>query len=99
MARVVWTAQATRDMHAIWLYIARNSEANANLVSEAIYQAVTRLSDFPESGRILTEFEGRDIRQALVRPYRLIYRFDGDTVVIITVIHGARRISEVDLVQ
>ena len=99
MARVVWTAQATSDIHAIWLYIARNSEANANAVFEAIYQAATHLSDFPESGRILTESRRRDIRQVLVHPYRVIYRIDGNTVVITTVIHGARRISEADLAQ
>ena len=99
MARVVWTAQATHDIHAIWLYITRNSEANADAVYEDIYQAATRSSEFPGAGRIVPEFQRQDIREILVRPYRLIYRIDGDTVVIMTVIHGARRISEADLTQ
>ncbi len=99
MATVIWSPRALRRLGEIWFFIAAGSETNADSVSERISQAALSLSDFPEAGRMVPEFERRDIREILVRPYRLIYRIDGNTVVIITVIHGARRISEVDLVQ
>ena len=72
---------------------------NASAVVERISHAVLNLADFPEAGRMVPEFGRRDTREILVRPYRLIYRIDGDTVVITTIIHGARRISEADLAQ
>jgi hypothetical protein len=33
-------------------------------------------------------------RETVVPPYRVTYRIDGETVFILSVIHGARRITE-----
>ena len=99
MASVIWSPRAIRRLGDIWFFIAERSEKYADSVSEGISQAALGLADFPEVGRIVPEFGRRDTREVLVGPYRLIYRFDGDTIVIMTVIHGARRISEADLAQ
>ncbi len=71
MATVIWSPRALRRLGEIWFFIAAGSETNADSVSERISQAALSLSDFPEAGRMVPEFERRDIREILVRPYRL----------------------------
>ena len=85
-----------RDLEFIWLFIERDSEERADSVSDSISLAAARLSDFPEIGRIVPEFSRRDVRELLVRPYRIIYRLTGEDVEIIAVIHGAQQIGSVD---
>ena len=89
--------QAINDLETIRLFIAKGSESTANREYERIVQAAARLSDFPESGRVVPRLGRRDIREVIVRPYRLLYRLYDDTVEIFTVIHGARRIVDSDL--
>lgn len=56
-----------------------------------ILGAAERLSDFPESGRRVPEFERSDLREVLLRPYRIVYRLAGrEEIHIITVHHGSR---------
>ena len=97
MAWVIWLPQALNDLEAIWLFIARESEERADSVSARISMAAARLSDFPESGRMVPEFGRRDIRELLVGNYRLLYRLNHNDVEIISVIHGSRRINSLDL--
>ena len=97
MARVIWMPPALRQIEAIWLFIARESESRADQVTDRLWSAAQGLSDFPESGRIVPEFERQDLREILVLPYRVIYRLDRDYVEIIAVYHAAQQIEESDL--
>lgn len=44
----------------------------------------------PESGRKVPEDKRGIYRELIVGNYRVVYRVDGDTVTIVTLIHGAR---------
>jgi plasmid stabilization system protein ParE len=58
-----------------------------------ILGATERLSEFPESGRRVPEFERSDLREVILRPYRIVYRLVGrEQVDVIAVHHGARLI-------
>ena len=47
--------------------------------------------DFPEHGREVPEYARPDVREVIVRPYRIVYRLvAADEVHILTVHHGAR---------
>ncbi len=90
MAQVRWTPQAADDLDAIAAFIARDSSHFAGLFVTDILQAVDRLVDFPESGRIVPEIGTKDIRELILGSYRIIYRLCRGTVEILTVHHGAR---------
>ena len=55
---------------------------------------LSRLHDFPQSGRLLPEFPDLPFREVIVAPYRFFYRIKGKTVWIVAVWHGAQLPSE-----
>ena len=94
MARKVeWTDPAWDDLAAIAEYIARDSEYYAAAFVQEIKEAAASLAEFAERGQIVPEFADPSIRELLVKSYRLMYRVSEKKVVILTLIHGARRIG------
>jgi ABC-type methionine transport system ATPase subunit len=55
---------------------------------------VRRLEFFPESGESVQEYQRPDVREIVFGNYRIIYRFDGRQITIITVYHGARLLDD-----
>jgi plasmid stabilization system protein ParE len=51
-------------------------------VGEIVAQ-VERLADYPESGRIVPEFELPQLREIIYPPFRIVYRIDGVRISII----------------
>lgn len=89
--KIIWTEPAIADLEAIKTYIARDSEIYANAVILEIFEATERLETFPRSGRIVPEFNESDTREVIVGNYRVIYDISGESVRILTVLHGARQ--------
>ena len=57
-----------------------------------------RLESEPRRGRIVPElarFGIRTWRELIVRPYRIVYRIDGDTVAVLAVFDGRRELEDV----
>ena len=88
--RVAWSPEALDDVDAIAAYIHRDSPAYAHAVTEKIIDASRDLKHFPKSGRIVPELDDNNIRERFVYSYRLIYRIEGNTILIAAVIHGKR---------
>jgi toxin ParE1/3/4 len=92
MAReVVWTDPAWDDLVAAAEYIVRDSESYAAAFVQEVETAAASLSDMAERGQIVPELRDASIRELLIRPYRLVYRIDERQVMILALIHGARR--------
>ncbi len=96
MAEVVWTERALNDLQAIYLFMARDAPEYARLVNRRLYQATTRLVDFPRSGRVVSEWDSEDVRELIAQSYRIIYRamLDQDRVEILLIHHGAMPLEE-----
>ncbi len=96
MAKLIWGDAAISDLESIYDYIARDSHEYARHQAERIYQSAERLIQFPESGRHIPEFPHLPHREIIIDNYRVIYRYSGDTetVLIVTVVHGRRMLSE-----
>lgn len=90
MTTLVWSPQALRDLESIRAYLAEDSPVYADLVIRRVVAAVERLSDFPESGRIVPERNSSEIREVIVRPYRIVYRLRPGVVEIATVFRASR---------
>jgi toxin ParE1/3/4 len=58
--------------------------------------SLSRLADYPDSGRVLPEFPELPFREVIVAPYRFFYRVKGDTVWVVACWHGARLAGEPD---
>ena len=96
MAReVVWTEPAWQDLAAAVDYIARDSDIYAATFVQEVQYAADSLSQFAERGHVVSEFGDATIRELLVRPYRLVYEVLDEKVLILALVHGARRIGRV----
>ena len=90
MKQLIWSPRAAADLEAIREHIAYDSELYAGLMVSRLVAAPSRLIQFPELGRIVPEYAQPDLRELIVRPYRLVYRLRGEFVEIATVFHAAR---------
>ena len=92
MARtIVWTSPAWDDLDAAAEYIARDSAFYAASFVAKVREAAESLVELAERGQVVPEFQDPEIREFLVRPYRLIYRVEAEHVTILALVHGARR--------
>ena len=88
--RVEWSPRALADLEAIATYISADSPSYARAVVKKIVTLTRNLSEFPQSGRQVPEFDDASIRELIAYSYRIIYRFSDTDVTIAAVIHGKR---------
>jgi toxin ParE1/3/4 len=87
---IIWSPQAADDIVGIQTYISADSVHFAELVVRRIVARVEQLSSFPESGRMVPERQDPAVREVIVKPYRIVYRYRGAVVEIVTVFRGTR---------
>ena len=88
--KVRWAGPAIEELTEALDYIGQhNPDAAGNLERKA--KASTRkLARFPESGRIVPEFEIPTLRETIVGPFRIIYRTLPEEVRIVAAIRAER---------
>ena len=96
MTRIVWSPQALRDIESIREYIAQDSDRYAELVVGRIIASVERLRAFPESGRVVPERGDPEIREVIVKPFRVVYRHRPGVVEIATVFRASRLLPDME---
>jgi len=94
---VIWSARAERDLSAIRAYVASDDPRAADRLLERLVDGGESLSALPRRGRPVQEMPGRDLRELVIRNYRLVYRVRGDRVDILTVFEGHRLFREEDV--
>ncbi len=90
MVRIIWSPDAAADLEAICEYIAKGSEYYARVFAQGVINAVERLMIFPESGRVVPEYNQKSIREIIFQNYRIVYRLKSDAIEIVTIMHGSR---------
>lgn len=86
--RVAWSPAALLHLRDIHAYISADNPAAADQMVQTINQKVGRLAQTPRAGR-----PGRvaGTREVVVRPFVVAYAVSDKLIVILAVIHGARR--------
>jgi addiction module RelE/StbE family toxin len=92
MAEIVWTEPALNDLDAIADYIALDDPAAARALVQRIFDHVDQLADHPNSGSKPPELKGWSYRQIVEPPCRVLYRREGETVYILYVMRGERKL-------
>ena len=90
MTTLRWTEQAVEDLRSIRAFIERDSPRYGRLVAERLFEATSRIAEFPEAGRMVPELQRPDLRELIVGQYRIVYRVDGDLAVIVTIFRSSR---------
>jgi toxin ParE1/3/4 len=91
--RVAWSAEARADLRRIAEFVAQDSPSYASTIVDAVLARVARLGEFPRMGRVVPELEDESFRELLVYSYRVMYRLEGDSVIVAAVIHVKRSLG------
>lgn len=76
---VILSPKAVGDLEAIVRYIALDNPKAARKVGQTLLNKTEELSQFPFKGQKVPEFKNSDIRQIILKPYRIVYRVEEDT--------------------
>lgn len=87
MARIVWTREALSNLELIRAYIHEFDPNAAQRLARRLLTAGDSLAKFPARGRPVAD--GRR-ELATIPPYVIRYRYEGETVFILSVRHGAQ---------
>ena len=78
-------SQETRDYHA-----AQNVTATGQRVVRELVEAIRSLSDYPQMGRIVLEFDMSSLRELIRPPFRIVYRLEPERIAIIRILRSER---------
>lgn len=92
--RVRWTPGALADLREIITEISRNRPQTARAVASRLKSASNDLRDQPQVGRVVEEIGRHEIRERIVRPWRLVYRVLPDEIHVLAVVHSRRTLDE-----
>lgn len=97
---IEFAESAVGDLEDIlaWYADQQVPEAGERL-ARAVVAQVERLADFPESGRIVPEFELPKLREIIYPPFRIVYRIDAARIRIIRVWRSERLLKMPDGVE
>jgi toxin ParE1/3/4 len=92
--KILFTPTGRRQFLEAIAYIHRDSPSAAASFRRNAEKKLSRLKEFPVSGRILPGFPDLPFREVIVKPYRFFYRVKDKTVWIVAVWHGAQLTDE-----
>ena len=91
---VLLTEDAAEDLNDLYTFISQHdSPAKAEYVLQQIEEKFTSLSEHPERGvypKELIALGIRDYHEIFFKPYRIIYRVEGENVYVYLVVDGRR---------
>jgi toxin ParE1/3/4 len=90
MAEITWTAPALSDLNEIAEYIALSNLTAAKKLTQKVFDKITRLESYPESGKSPLELKNLNYREVIVNPCRIFYKIDNDQVYILHVMRQER---------
>ena len=95
--RVEWTEVTVRDLEEIVTFLALDSRRGAERALGRIERRAASLESSPARGRVVPElarFQMRTWRELVVKPYRLVYRIEGDTVLVLALFDARRDLED-----
>jgi len=88
--RIEWTEQAEDMLDQALDYLLSERPSAALAWFEALMGQVRLLERFPDSGRVVPEYQRPEIRELLVDPYRVPYHRAEDAISILAVMHDRK---------
>ena len=96
--QVLWSKSAQQDLKRIIEYISADSKIRARKTYLALKKKAANLEQMPLRGRNVPElwyFSISTYRELIIPPWRLIYKVDKDTVLVLALIDGRRNVEDI----
>jgi len=87
---ITWAPEALEALENICQRIELDSSLYASIFVDGIFEYIDIISQQPDAGRIVPEYNHPDIREFFYKNYRIVYRRKLEIVEIVTIFHGAR---------
>jgi toxin ParE1/3/4 len=94
MAQVIWSQPAIDSLDEIANYIALDEMRAAQKMVNKIINAVNKLHEFPQSGRVIPELNEGNYRELIVGPCRIFYRAEEHSVYVLYVMRSERQLRQ-----
>jgi toxin ParE1/3/4 len=93
---VILSPKAVGDLEVIVRYISQANPIAARKVGQRLLDSAKDLGTFPLKGQKVPEFDAEEIRQLILKPYRIIYRVEEGKkrISIVRFWHSSRRSLE-----
>ena len=93
--RIIWSPRAVERAFEAATFIAGDKPGAAHAWLDGLFEAIDRLQQFPESGRVVPEIGLPEFREVIYRrAYRVVYRIETARVVILTVRNCAELLNQ-----
>lgn len=90
ISRVIWSPKAVLHFSNWIRHVAKDSVSAAERERKTLLKAVAQLKTFPQSGRMVPEFNNPALREIVREPIRVIYRLKGNEIHLLTFHHSSR---------
>jgi len=93
---LIWTEESLEKLSAIEEFIGTDSPERAETFVNYLIEKGESILQNPKIGRTVPEISNPDIREIIVKKYRIVYRITKENIEILTVFEGHRllRIDE-----
>ena len=92
MSRVRWTLRAQSDLLEIARFIAGDNPEAARRWVAMLRKRVRAAARMPRAGRRVPELGRDDLREVVVRRYRIVYQLSPDGIVVLVVFESHRQL-------
>jgi len=91
--RLIWSKEALNKLTEIEDFIAEDNIENAIRFIDFLISHSLLIENNPKIGRIVPEFSEPNIRELIIKGYRVVYRIKEERIEIVTVFEGHRLIK------
>jgi plasmid stabilization system protein ParE len=92
MSRLRWTLRAQSDLLEIARFIARDNPEAARRWVAMLRKRARAAARMPRAGRRVPELGRDDVREVVVRRYRIVYQIAPDGIVVLVVFESHRQL-------
>lgn len=95
MVKINWTPLSLADLKSIFDFIAEDSNRYAQITVNKIYLRVSTLKNQPYCGKIVPEFDDKNIRELIDGNYRIVHELISEYQIdILRIFHSARKLEK-----
>ena len=93
MVRLTWAQGALDGLTQIAEYVAVSNPYAAKKLVQTVFEKVSRVERFPDSGRVPLELSESCYREVVVSPCRVFYKIDGGQEFVLYVFREERELK------
>lgn len=94
-SKIRWSPRSIRNLEDICEHISIDSRYYAFLFAKKVFDIVEGIPRFPESGRIVPEYQDPRLREKIYKGYRIVYRVETGLIEIAAITHGTKPLPEI----